>query len=395
MDISLQKLEKAISKGNIVDEIYYIPLDIEQENLEDRIFYFGLIDDLLHCNQFPNTFVNDPSLKGMFVILVKKPTEKEKFIISTTQNSCIERALKDKEYQRETVEIEILLNCVAFGGAVHDQIFPIANIIKKLNGFMDWTFSEPAGTPQFDIYGKNPTNSFSIKKRLKTHDAELAGEELAKLRTLLDFIAITRRIGIRVERCWIINIPRFGVTFEGIGPTEWNIPPMDEKELENFENFLKSSVDTKSLAAELNQIYLITSLPNRLVLLCTTIEKNFRGQSVPLLTKAEKKRIFKVLNKEFSKTINPQCLEEIKDAISTRKKVTGNQVIARKISLALGISEEETYNKLSKAFHTRGNYVHNLAYTDTEVFEAVQYLLSLTEAIFKNKLEGKRSQTTS
>jgi hypothetical protein len=392
MDSGLRSLEDAIAKGNIVDEIYYIPLDSEQENLDDRFFYFGLIDNLLPCSKFPNTFVNDPNLKGKFVITVRKPTEKRKYTISTVDYSCIERALNNKAYQKETVEIEIYLDCNALGGAIHDQIFPISNIISKLNGYMDWIFTEASDNPMSEVYGKEPTNSFSVKKRLKTNNIELAKEELQRLRNLLDFIAITRQIGIRVERYGLINIPRFGATFGVAGPTEWNIPPMSQKELSDFDRFLTLSPETQSLAAELNQIYLLTALPNRLVLLCTTIEKNFRGEASLLLETKEKKDIFRLLDKEFSKSIDAKRLTQLKEAISTRKNITGNQVIASKIALELGFSEDETYNKLSEAFRTRGKYVHNLVYTDSEVFEAVQYLLNLIESILKNRLKETASK---
>ena len=364
-------LERAIADGYFVIGIFSVG-KIQRNNGESvdkfiKVFNLRIGRDVLL----------DPKNRDKFIIILRKESAQQIEIL-TSDFQCINKAKRQLAFQNETIGISITVHCVASGGSSEpDQVPHIDSIIRQLDGFLDWNFK------QID------TTKFEVSKKLSSTNKENAKQELNKLRLLLNYIAITRKIGIRVERYSIQEIPRFGPSHGIWGPLEWMVPPLSKEEIKRFEKFLSASPQIHKIADGLNQVYLLTSPDLRLAVLWAITEAVFADTPVPLLSHDEIENILNFAT-ELPTLKGSERLSKLKNALSDPNRLplkSRNRIISENIAKNLNLNAEDVYREIKKISKVRGKYLHRFKVKIKEVQEAEEYLRTLLEKYLKKLME--------
>jgi len=365
---SLGTLEKLIGEGYHVTEIEYIPLDnevIKETDNDTQVIYLRTINDILKFDRkkLINTYMADPKAKGKFIIIMNRPKEKLSIAVPTRRLDCLEKAEQRFEYQKETVAINISVYCSVSG----DIEYTIDPIIEQMNEVLGWLFK--------------PTkpNTFHIEKRLETTDRNLAEEDFELLKLLLLYLAMTRKVGIKIDRHFITNIPRFGFTISGVGQMESITPMLDQREMDGFQNFISLKPEVVRVADGLNQVYLLSSNSSRLALLWAITESTFKGKGNRLFSKNEVNSIIESL------TIPDNNLESVRNALSSLTTESRNKVIAKKIASTLNLNEDEVMENMGNISKIRAKCLHEYAINEQKIGIAVQYLRNILELFLEKE----------
>jgi hypothetical protein len=108
----------------------------------------------------------DPRNKNKFVIVLKKPSNKQIEIV-TSDLQCIEKVKQQLAYQNEPVGISISAYCVASGGSSEpDQIPHVDRIIPQLDQFGGWNCKQ------------TEASKFKVNKTLDSMNEDDAKQEL-------------------------------------------------------------------------------------------------------------------------------------------------------------------------------------------------------------------------
>lgn len=199
----MKRLEEALERGFFVlknpELLSDVPTSYKHyfspRKYNDTFDFF--ID--FNCLLTDKQILSDEKNKDKSIIILRKKDEKQIDIL-TSNKQCIERANQQLAYQREPIGISITVQCIAYGGSSIEDVSHIEPIASNLNGFLSWSVK---------VTG---INTFEISKRLESTDMKDAEGELRKLRILLIYVAIARKIGVKIERYAISSILRFGPT---------------------------------------------------------------------------------------------------------------------------------------------------------------------------------------
>lgn len=364
LETAINLLEQKIANGYLVTDIAYVPLEIE-EDVNNPVFYLRKPDSLIERSKAVG-LIADPRVKGKFIILLNNNLN-QPIGIPTNSIACLERAEQQIAYQNETIALDITLQCTASGASDNPNIgYTVIPLITQINNSLGWSFK---GTG---------INSFEANNQLLTTDTKLAEKEIERLQQFLLYLAMVRQVGIKIQRQFIANKPRYGHYFSSSGEEEWNMPCLSTKETNNYEQFLSAPKQALKIAEGLNQVYSLNSLPSRLILLWALTESTFKGNTKSLLSKEEIDQVMAVL--QGSKQKNQMTKEEkerlkkIRDRLRDLKKLTRNMSISKKISDELELDYDFVYAKIKEISIVRGKCFHDFIFPDKEVREAEQCL---------------------
>lgn len=380
-----QKLDRALTSGNFLVGSINPLLNIQVNNDE----YSRTGNQALSIDSFVNVFkietnksvLLDPSDRNKFLIILKDPTTHHQIEILSSDNATIERANQQHLYQNQPVGTLITAHCAALGGSSNpEQIAHLDVLLPPLNGLLDWSFK------QTDI------GTFDVSKRIKSTDENDAKEELNRLRIFLDYIAITRKIGVQLQRYGIAKIPRYGVIHGIWGPEEWMVPPLSQTEAGDIAGFISLPSEIQELAQGLNQVYLLKSMSSRLALLWALTESIFKGESQPLLTATEVAFLFETAKNVATLRSDSGRLQKLRESLGDRLRlplVSRNKLISENIAKKLSLNADEVYDEIKRASEIRGKSLHDNRSDDKRLKASEEYLRTILERY----LQGRRNNT--
>jgi len=210
-----------------------------------------------------------------------------------------------------------------------------------------------------------------------------------RLRILLNYIAITRKIGIRIERYAIAKIPRFGPHHGLWAPSEGMIPPLTTGEIRRFVKLFSVSPEIHEIADGLNNVYLLTSLNSRLSTLWAITEAVFTDKPQPLLSNDEIKFILSSAIKIKTLTGTTR-LKELEHALKDPNRLplkSRNRRISDNIAKTLNLNVENVYQEIMNASRVRGKYLHELKTDIGKMRQAEEYLRTTLEKHLEMKMK--------
>lgn len=376
----LEIMEKAIIDGYYVVGIF--PIDAIQDNHNE---YLRTRNYHLSVDAFIETFdlqkrkdvLLSPENRDKFVIILKNSCRGQIEII-TSEPQCIMKAKRQIEYQKEPIGLSIIVHCAVSGGSSDlSQIIHVDKLINQLNCFSDshswgWHFKQ------------TEESRFEASKKLDSINREEAEQEFKRLRDLLNYVAIALKIGIRIERYAVSQIPRIGPYSSYWGPIEF-MPSITAEEIKKFEKFLSMPPEIHEIADGLNQTYILTSIGNRLTLLWAITEAVFAGEPQPLLSNDEIKSILKCAQE----TLKEEQLSELNSVLTDPNRLPSksrNRRISENIAKELKLNVDDVYEEITRASRARGKYQHEMKF-DQELYQAENYLRSILETYLKKRID--------
>lgn len=378
-------LEKALADGYHIIGIFSV--DKIQQNHEESLktgFVAGSVDAFIETSnlRIEKNVLLDPKNKGKFIIVLRKePASCIGFLTSDPQ--CLNRAKQQLAFQNESIGLHITVRFSVSGGSSEpNQVSYIDKIIDQLNQLLGWDFKKIN-----DTY-------FEGNKELSSTNEEDAVKELEKLRTLLTYIAICRKIGIRIESYMISKIPRLGPYICYTGPQEFMAPPLTADELKRFETFVSASPEIRKLAEGLNETYLLKSPQNRLIILWAITEAIFNDEPEPLLSKDEVESILDFAAK-LPTLRGSKRLEELRRALSDPNRLPSksrNRRISENMAKELNLDAEGVYRNLQKTSSVVAKYRHRFEAEVEEARSAERFLRPLLERYLEKRLAPSSSK---
>ena len=367
-------LEKLISRGyNIVGRIFKIDEIQSNYNLSDidsfiKVFSLEVIKKELL----------DPKNSDKFIIILRKPPDKQAVII-TSDSECIELARKQLAIQNEPTKLEINIRCSVFGGSSeYEQIVHVDRMVSELDGFLDWKFE------QLDA------GIFRAHKVIGSLDENEARKEIDVFRQLLDYIAIKRKIGIRIQNISIKRISKHRASVS-VGPQEFRPPPLTKEEINGFEKFRSLDPEILKIAKGLNQSYLLWSPNIRLALLWAVIDGIFSGKPDRLLSEDE---IRSILQCTKSIGIDREKLKRLKDILSNPNILPSksrNKRISENIAKSLELDPNNVYEIIKHASKIRAAFLHEFE-DNSEILKVERDLRQYLEKYLEENLKNSEDR---
>ena len=364
-----ETLEEALSNG------YFINGDIFSiSRIRSDIKGFIKVFNV----RLPTETILDPANNDKSIIILKNPKTKDQIEIISSDAKTLERAKQQLEYQNSPTGLLITVYCEALGGSSDpEQVLHLDELISKLDGLWGWSFKVVN------------VGIFEAKKRLKSTVEEDAKKELDKLRLLLDFISVTRKIGAKLQRYAVSKIPHYGVSHGIWGPTDGMVSPLTQEELSNLEWFISSSSDVLELARGLNQAYLLTSMPSRLAMFWALTENTFTDDPKPLLTKHEVDSVLEAAGRVPSLVGDKVRLGVLRQAIEDPNRLpikSRNQRLSENIANLLGMKADLIYSELRKASKVRAEFLHEHKSRSEALRNSEKFLRTIIERYLEKNL---------
>lgn len=370
-------IEKAISDGYYVVGIFSIAKIQNGDNESRRTGNFAQSVDAFiktfNIQKGKDVLLN-PENRDKFIVILKKECGNQIEII-TSCSECIKKTEQQLAYQNEPVGIMIRVECIALGGSSEpDQITYVDQLISQLDNLLGWHFKQT---------GKS---TFEVSKKLDSTNEEDAKQELNRLHDLLNYIAITIKSGIRIERYAVSKIPRVGPYHGILGPDEFR-PSITVEEVKRFEKFLSAPPEIREIASALNQVYTLKSRESRLALLWAITEAVFADEPKPLLLDNEIKSILKCAMETVKGQERLKELEKVLKDPNRLPSKSRNRRISENIAKALELNAEDVYQKIKTIAKIRGRYLHRLKSESEKLRIAEKYLRDILEAYLERKLK--------
>lgn len=322
----------------------------------------------------PKKKLLNPSNQNKSLIILRDLSTNDQVEIITNEEEAIFSAKKQIEYQRAPIGTLLRFTCVALGGSSsYQRIFYLNQLIPSLDGLWGWKFEL-----------QKEIGSFSVKIRIKSttpYDIEVVK---SKVQHLLDYLAIRYEVGFHIQHTSISPIRRIEPTIS-VGPVERMLDSISFSE-EEIDQFLRLPSEILNSVRGLNQSYIENCMPSRLAILWSAFESAFNSKPNRLLKTEEIKELKKIAEKIPSLIEDSERLEKFKSILSdpNRLPLKGrNKRMAEPVALAMNISEDAAYEKISNTSRIRGKHLHNLKDNWTEIEEAEKFLQEVLKKFVK------------
>jgi len=262
---------------------------------------------------------------------------------------------------------------MAIGGTLENRgKYHLDLLVQSIENFDDWKISLSDRQGFFDI-------DIEMDDVLDDESVQLV---LEQVENILDFIAVSRQVGFKIQHYSASYKPEKGLSIHW-GEQEYRLPSMNNIEKGIIRAIVQSKENTDILKARkcLNHCYIENTMPGRVSILWSGIEELFREeQPLPLLNIDEIKAIKKCIREIPSLATDRKRTDEFISAISDPQRMplkSRNKIISEGISKKLDIPSDGVYKEIKKASTLRGKHVHELHNDWRELVECEKFLHSI------------------
>lgn len=312
--------------------------------------------------------------KTLLIMSHPKTGHSKQLLISDA--ATIEQAIKQIGYQNEQVGARIIARCVSVDNTPHtpderQAYHGLDQLVASLNGLWEWHFATDKEMPQ----------AFGVEISLMSVEPGEIEAAKNRLKELLDYLAITRKVGFYVQDLAVGPIRRCSPYpyIHSVGPEGRLLDALSAEEIKRIGQVL--STDKNRIAARgLNQAYCENFLPSKLSILWAAAEGVFTTDATNLLSRDETEKLLAAAEEiltDTNKNRHKSRLKKLADFLENPERlplIGRNERMAESMAEIIGLTKQEAYDKLKVASELRGKHLHKLQRDWSKLRKSVEFL---------------------